>query len=116
MKNITKKILLECGIGAHFTGFDYLGEALEMVVEDKGVLSGITKRLYPKIAKRYDTRWQLVERAIRHAIERAFDNLYPDDISKIYGNSLDPRRGKPTNSQFIATVAVLYGDEIRAGE
>ena len=115
MKNITKKILFKCGIQAHLTGFLYLGDAIESVIEDKSKVYAITKILYPEIAKRHDTKWTRVERAIRHAIEQAFDRLTPNEIEDIFENSLDPMRGKPTNAQFIATIAELYGDEIRAG-
>ena len=116
MKNITKKILLKCGIAPHFSGFLYLGDAIEATTENKDNVYGITKNLYPEIAKRHGSNWKRVERAIRHAIEKAFNRLTPDDIEEIFGNSLCPMRGKATNSQFIATIALLYGDEIRAGE
>ena len=113
MKKITKEILFKCGIQAHLLGFRYLGDAIEQAALDRTKLMGITKNLYPEIAKRYDTKWTKVERAIRHAIERALDNLTPDDIIEIFGNSLDIRRGKPTNSQFIATIVERYGEDIR---
>ena len=115
-KKITKKILLECGVGAHFTGFDYLGEALEMIASDKQAFKHNTVGLYSEIAKKFGARWQNVERSIRSAVESSFDVMTPDQIYAVYGNSIDLRRGKPTNSQFIATVAEIFGDEIREGE
>lgn len=116
MKNITKKILLECGIAAHLMGFSYLGEAVEMTVADKQALKHNTIKLYSTIAKKFGVRWQSVERSIRKAVESSFDLLTPDQIYAVYGNSIDYRRGKPSNSQFIATVAELFGDEIREGK
>ena len=116
MKNITKKILLECGVGAHLAGFGYLGEAIEMTVADKQALKHNTLGLYSEIAKKFGVRWQNVERSIRKAVESSFDILTPDQIYAVYRNSIDYRRGKPSNSQFIATVAELFGDEIREGK
>ncbi len=116
MKKATKKILLILGVPSHLLGYRYLGDAIETTIEDRTKLQGITKILYPEVAKRNGTTWTRVERAIRHAIEHSFNNLTPGVIAEIYGNSLDAMRGKPTNSQFIATIAELYGDEIRESE
>jgi two-component system response regulator (stage 0 sporulation protein A) len=116
MKKITKKILLECGIGAHLMGFGYLGEAVEMTVADKQALKHNTIKLYSEIAKKFGVRWHNVERSIRNAVESSFDLMTPEQIYAVYRNSIDYRRGKPSNSQFIATIAELYGDDIRAGE
>ncbi len=114
MKLATKKILLKCGVGAHLSGFEYLGEAIELVMDDQTKLKWITKLIYPEVAKHYNSTWQRVERAIRHAIECVFNNIAPGAVEDIYGNSLNPDKGKATNAQFIATIVELYGDEIRA--
>ena len=116
MKKITKKILLECGVGAQFTGFDYLGEAVEMMVADKRVHKCNAFGFYSEIAKKFGVQWKSVERSIRYAVERSFDIMTPDQIYAVYGNSIDYRKGKPTSTQFVATIVKLYGDEIRAGE
>lgn len=107
MNKQTATILKKCGIQPHLLGYDYLGEAIEMVLEDRRNLRLITKAVYPQIAKKYDTAPSRVERAIRHAITRAFDSPLPGTVYEIFGNTIDPRTGKPTNSQFIAAVSEL---------
>lgn len=97
-------------------GFDYLGEAVEMTVADKQAFLHNAMGLYSEIAKKFGVRWPNVERCIRNAVESSFDIMTPDQIYAVYGNSIDYRRGKPSNSQFIATIAELFGNEIRAGE
>lgn len=97
-------------------GFDYLGEAVEMIVEDKQTLKHNTIKLYSEIAKKFGVRWNNVERSIRNAVESSFDIMTPDRIYAVYGNSIDYRKGKPSNSQFIATITELFENEIRAGE
>lgn len=103
MKKQTRNLLLECGIPQHIKGYQYLGTAIEAVLEDPSKLdAGITKVLYPHIAKVHNTTTSRVERVIRHAIETSFDRIDLDVSAKLFGWSIDGRRGKPTNMHFIA--------------
>lgn len=101
------ELLMGIGVPQHLLGFDYLAYALVTVAEDKGLLyGGITKRLYPKIADEFKTTSNRVERAIRHAIECAWDrNIYIEDRDELFGNSISATKGKPVNSEFIATLS-----------
>lgn len=102
-------VIHEIGVPAHIKGYSYLREAILMVIEDMELLSGVTKELYPNIAKKYNTTPSRVERAIRHAIEVAWSRGRVESIEKIFGYTINTDRGKPTNSEFIAMVA----DKIR---
>ena len=97
------------GIPANISGHQYLREAILMVIEDRGLITGITKALYPDIAKNHKTTGAKVERAIRHAIETCWLRGRIDVLENTFGYSISPERGKPTNSEFIAMVA----DKIR---
>ena len=97
-------ILKEIGVPAHIKGYNYLRYAIEISVDDPDILNRITKGLYPTIAKKYNTTFGRVERAIRHAIEVACDRGNPDYQKKLFGNSISPNKGKPTNSEFISTI------------
>ena len=98
-------IIHEIGIPAHIKGYQYLREAILMVVEEVELLGMVTKVLYPRIAEKYDTTSSRVERAIRHAIEVAWSRNNIDTIKKFFGYTINTERGKPTNSEFIALVA-----------
>lgn len=98
-------ILHEVGVPAHIKGYIYLREAIKLVIDDVELLGGITKTLYPMIAKKYNTTPSRVERAIRHAIEVAWNRGKVETIDKIFGYTIDQNKGKPTNSEFIAMVA-----------
>lgn len=107
-RNLDQKIsdfLHELGVPANIRGYIYLREAISMVTEEIQLLSGITKILYPMIGEQHDTTSSRVERAIRHAIEVAWSRGNIDAINKLFGFTVDHRRGKPTNSEFIAMVA-----------
>ena len=95
----------EIGVPAHIKGYQYLREAIMMSVEDIEMLSSITKVLYPTIAEKYDTTPSRVERAIRHAIEVAWDRGDIDVLNSIFGYTIATSKGKPTNSEFIAMIA-----------
>ena len=99
----------EIGVPAHIKGYQYLREAIMMSVEDPGMISSITKILYPTIAKRFQTTPSRVERAIRHAIEVAWSRGKMDTIDEMFGYTIHNGKGKPTNSEFIA----LITDRIR---
>ncbi|SHH45902.1 two-component system, response regulator, stage 0 sporulation protein A [Clostridium collagenovorans DSM 3089] len=98
-------IIHEIGVPAHIKGYMYLREAISMVVMDIELLSAVTKELYPSIAKKYNTTASRVERAIRHAIEVAWNRGQVDTINKLFGYTIHNDKGKPTNSEFIAMVA-----------
>ncbi|MGI6663550.1 MAG: sporulation transcription factor Spo0A [Bacillota bacterium] len=104
-------IMHELGIPAHIKGYLYLRDAIIMVVDRVDLLSKITKELYPTIAQKYTTTPSRVERAIRHAIEVAWDRGNMEFIQKVFGHTISQEKGKPTNSEFIAMVA----DRLRLG-
>lgn len=99
------QILHEIGVPAHIRGYHYMREAIIMSVNDMDVLNYITKELYPSIAKKCNTTPSRVERAIRHAIEVAWNRGKVDAIDALFGYTIDNHKGKPTNSEFIALIA-----------
>ena len=107
-KDVTDMIH-EIGVPAHIKGYQYLREAIIMSVNDIEMLSSITKVLYPTIAKKYDTTSSRVERAIRHAIEVAWNRGRMETLNALFGYTISGGKGKPTNSEFIALIA----DKIR---
>src|SRR5207344_3342737 len=94
-------VMHQIGIPAHVKGYQYIREAILMVVEDDSLLDAVTKELYPGIAKKYDTASSRVERGIRHAIELAWERGHTDTLKQIFGYSMNVDRQKPTNSEFI---------------
>jgi len=98
-------IMHDVGIPAHIKGYQYIREAITMVVNDVELLSAVTKELYPSIAKKHNTTPSRVERAIRHAIEVASSRGKVESIDKLFGYTTNNGKGKPTNSEFIAMVA-----------
>jgi len=98
-------IIHEIGVPAHIKGYQYLREAIIMVVNNMELLSGITKELYPSIASKFNTTPSRVERAIRHAIEVAWSRGRVDTINRLFGYTVHDEKGKPTNGEFIAMVA-----------
>ncbi len=99
------KIIHQIGVPAHIKGYQYLRTAILMAVEDAGVINAVTKVLYPTVAKKYKTTASRVERAIRHAIEVAWDRGDVDVLNSFFGYTVQNSRGKPTNSEFIAMIA-----------
>ena len=95
----------DIGVPAHIRGYQYLREAIQMSVKDMDMLGSITKTLYPEIAKKYETTPSRVERAIRHAIEVAWDRGDVDVLNSYFGYTIHNTRGKPTNSEFIAMIS-----------
>ncbi len=98
-------IIHEVGVPAHIKGYQYLREAIILVVNDIDVINQITKSLYPQIAQKFDTTPSRVERAIRHAIEVAWGRGEPSIMENIFGYTVSAAKGKPTNSEFIAMIA-----------
>lgn len=99
------RVIHEIGVPAHVKGYQYLRDAIMLVVDEINYLGAVTKELYPTIAQKYDTTPSRVERAIRHAIELAWDRGDLDRINKIFGYTISGEKGKPTNSEFIAIIA-----------
>ena len=99
------EILHNMGVPAHIRGYEFLRQSIIMVIKDQEVISLVTKRLYPDIAKSNGTTASRVERAIRHAIEVAWDRGNVDVLNDYFGYTINNMRGKPTNSEFIAMIA-----------
>ena len=99
----------EIGVPAHIKGYQYLREAIMMSVENPDMLGSITKVLYPTIARKNQTTASRVERAIRHAIEVAWNRGRMETLDALFGYTINTGKGKPTNSEFIALIA----DKIR---
>jgi len=99
------KILHELGIPSHIKGYQYIREGVAILYQKPEVIGGITKELYPDIASKFDTTVSRVERAIRHAIEVSWNRGNWDLMEEIFGHSVDIDKAKPTNSEFIVTVA-----------
>lgn len=98
------EILHEIGIPAHLKGYQYLREAIMMTYEDIEVLFGITKRVYPEIAKKYQTTPSRAERSIRHAIQVSWERGNIEKNYEIFGYTINEGKGKPTNAEFIAMI------------
>lgn len=105
LENHVTNMLHEIGIPAHIKGYHYLRDAIIMAVDDMDVLNAITKVLYPTVAKKYQTTSSRVERAIRHAIEVAWNRGKLDTLDELFGYTVSTGKGKPTNSEFIALIA-----------
>ena len=99
------KIIHQIGVPAHIKGYQYLRTAILLTVSDSDIINSVTKILYPSVAKKYQTTTSRVERAIRHAIEVAWDRGDVDTLNSYFGYTIQNNRGKPTNSEFIAMIA-----------
>lgn len=105
MEATVTSIIHEIGVPAHIKGYQYLREAILIAVDNMDVINAVTKVLYPEVAKRYGTTASRVERAIRHAIEVAWDRGDLETLQKYFGYTVNGVKGKPTNSEFIAMIA-----------
>ena len=105
METLITSIIHEIGVPAHIKGYQYLREAIMIAVDDMEVINAVTKVLYPEVAKRFGTTASRVERAIRHAIEVAWDRGDLETLQKYFGYTVSNAKGKPTNSEFIAMIA-----------
>ena len=99
------EILHQIGVPAHIKGYHYLRDSIMMAIEDPEIINAVTKQLYPSVAKQYNTTSSRVERAIRHAIEVAWDRGNVDVLNSYFGYTIHSSRGKPTNSEFIAMIS-----------
>lgn len=109
-------IIHEIGVPAHIKGYQYLREAIIIAVNDMDVINAITKVLYPQVAKTFQTTPSRVERAIRHAIEVAWDRGDLDTLQRFFGYTVSNTKGKPTNSEFIALIADKLQLELKSAE
>ncbi|MDD4689742.1 MAG: sporulation transcription factor Spo0A [Eubacteriales bacterium] len=98
-------IIQEVGIPANIKGYQYIRNAIILVVNNNDIINSVTKELYPEVAKMCDTSPSRVERAIRHAIEVAWDRGDPETLNRMFGYTISVSKGKPTNSEFIAMIA-----------
>ena len=105
LESTVTSIIHEIGVPAHIKGYQYLREAIMIAVKDMDVINAVTKILYPEVAKRFGTTASRVERAIRHAIEVAWDRGDLETLQKYFGYTVSNAKGKPTNSEFIAMIA-----------
>lgn len=99
------QVIHQIGVPAHIKGYQYLRTAILMTIADNDIINSVTKVLYPSVAKKYQTTTSRVERAIRHAIEVAWDRGDIDTLNAYFGYTIQNSRGKPTNSEFIAMIA-----------
>ena len=99
------RIIHQIGVPAHIKGYQYLRCAIIMAIADGEIINAVTKALYPSVAKKYKTTSSRVERAIRHAIEVAWDRGDVETLNSYFGYTIQNDRGKPTNSEFIAMIA-----------
>ena len=105
LESIVTEIIHEIGIPAHIKGYQYLREAIILTINDMDIINAVTKVLYPAVAKKFGTTPSRVERAIRHAIEVAWDRGDIETLQKYFGYTVSNIKGKPTNSEFIAMIA-----------
>lgn len=115
IETMVSGIIKLVGVPAHIKGYQFLRDAIIWTIEDMGIINAVTKELYPGIAKRYGTTSSRVERAIRHAIEVAWERGDIDTINKLFGYTVHNNKGKPTNSEFIAMIADKLRLELKNG-
>ena len=116
IESMVTGIIHEIGVPAHIKGYQYLREAIIIAVNDMDVINAITKVLYPQVAKTFQTTPSRVERAIRHAIEVAWDRGDLDTLQRFFGYTVSNTKGKPTNSEFIALIADKLQLQLKASE
>lgn len=105
LENMVTEIIHEIGVPAHIKGYQYLRESIIQTVRDMSLMNAVTKALYPMVAKKYSTTPSRVERAIRHAIEVAWDRGDIEVLQRYFGYTVSNSKGKPTNSEFIALIS-----------
>ena len=105
LESIVTDIIHDVGVPAHIKGYQYLRDAIMMSVDDSDIINSVTKVLYPEVAKHFNTTATRVERAIRHAIEVAWDRGDLETLNKLFGYTIHNNKGKPTNSEFIAMIS-----------
>ena len=108
------EILHQIGVPPHIKGYQYLRTSILLSIENKDIINHITKELYPTVAKTYKTTATRVERAIRHAIEVAWDRGDVDVLNAYFGYTIHNQKGKPTNSEFVAMISDKISLKIKA--
>ena len=116
LEAVVTEVIHEIGVPAHIKGYQYLREAIILTVNDMEIINAVTKVLYPEVAKKFNTTPSRVERAIRHAIEVAWDRGDLETLQRFFGYTVSNIKGKPTNSEFIAMIADSLSLRRRAGE
>ena len=116
IESMVTSIIHEIGVPAHIKGYQYLREAIIIATQDMDVINAITKVLYPQVAKTFQTTPSRVERAIRHAIEVAWDRGDLDTLQRFFGYTVSNTKGKPTNSEFIALIADKLQLQLKSSE
>ncbi|MBQ1985786.1 MAG: sporulation transcription factor Spo0A [Clostridia bacterium] len=112
LRILITEILHQIGVPAHIKGYHYLRDSILLAINEPEIINAVTKQLYPSVAKQHDTTSSRVERAIRHAIEVAWDRGDVDVLNSYFGYTIQNSRGKPTNSEFIAMISDKLGLEI----
>ena len=105
LESVVTDVIHEIGVPAHIKGYQYLREAIILTINDMDIINAVTKVLYPEVAKKFNTTPSRVERAIRHAIEVAWDRGDIETLQRFFGYTVSNIKGKPTNSEFIAMIA-----------
>lgn len=105
LESVITDIIHDIGVPAHIKGYNYLREAIGLCIKDDEFINSITKLLYPTVAKNFSTTSSRVERAIRHAIEVAWNRGREEILTDIFGYTIDTNKGKPTNGEFIAMIS-----------
>lgn len=113
LEMLVTDIIHQIGVPAHIKGYHYVRESIMLAVRTPEIINSVTKTLYPSVAKRYDTTPSRVERAIRHAIEVAWDRGDVDTLNNYFGYTIHNSRGKPTNSEFVAMISDKLRLELR---
>ena len=116
LESVVTEVIHEIGVPAHIKGYQYLREAIILTINDMDIINAVTKSLYPAVAKKFATTPSRVERAIRHAIEVAWDRGDIETLQKFFGYTVSNIKGKPTNSEFIAMIADCLSLRRRAQE
>ena len=105
LERLVTPVIHEVGMPAHIKGYQYVREAIILTIKDATMINAVTKVLYPTVARRYNTTPSCVERAIRHAIEVAWNRGDLEVLQRFFGYTISNAKGKPTNSEFIAMIA-----------
>lgn len=113
LDNIIDDFLTEIGMPCHLVGYSHVVTAFKMIIVDPTYLNNITDRLYVQIAEQHDSTYTRVERAIRSAIEKAWDRMSFDTMDRLFGSIGDPGKGKPTNSEFLAVSHKIISRRLR---
>jgi two-component system response regulator (stage 0 sporulation protein A) len=116
LEAVVTDVIHEIGVPAHIKGYQYLREAIILTINDMDIINAVTKVLYPEVAKKFNTTPSRVERAIRHAIEVAWDRGDIETLQKFFGYTVSNIKGKPTNSEFIAMIADCLSLRRKAAE